>query len=31
VLVYEMGLPPDPDPIKRQIEEIRRQRANNRN
>lgn len=31
VLVYEMGLPPDPDPIRRQIEEIRRQRANNRN
>ena len=31
VLVYEMGLPPDPDPIRRQIEEIRRQRGNNRN
>ena len=31
VLVYEMGLPPDPDPIRRQIEELRRQRARQRN
>ena len=31
VLVYEMGLPPDPDPIRRQIEELRRQRALQRN
>ena len=31
VLVYEMGLPPDPDPIRRQIEELRRQRAGQRN
>ncbi|MDE0888299.1 MAG: ATP-dependent Clp protease proteolytic subunit [Phycisphaerales bacterium] len=31
VLVYEMNLPPDPDPIRRQIEELRRQRALQRN